>query len=125
MAERKRYFIVGLGSRADMFLRAMLVDYAERATVVGFCDPVDKGLPSLGHAIHHVLGDRTDGSLGPRAGVRIGLHAHQVDQTCEFRLFADRQRYRHHFLTEAFLESIQDLGKIRALPVHHVHCCQA
>jgi predicted dehydrogenase len=39
VTERKRYFIVGLGSRADMFLRAILVDYAERATLVGFCDP--------------------------------------------------------------------------------------
>lgn len=38
MPERKRYAIVGLGSRSRMFTTAMLKDYSERAQLVAFCD---------------------------------------------------------------------------------------
>lgn len=38
MAERKRYAVVGLGSRSRMFTTAVLKDYADRAALVAFCD---------------------------------------------------------------------------------------
>lgn len=38
MPERKRYAIVGLGSRSRMFTTAILKDYSERAQLVAFCD---------------------------------------------------------------------------------------
>ena len=38
MAERKRYAIVGLGSRSQMYTAALLKDYADRAALVAFCD---------------------------------------------------------------------------------------
>ncbi|HEX6291023.1 MAG TPA: Gfo/Idh/MocA family oxidoreductase [Herpetosiphonaceae bacterium] len=38
MPERKRYAIVGLGSRSRMFTTAILKDYSERAELVAFCD---------------------------------------------------------------------------------------
>jgi predicted dehydrogenase len=37
-AKRKRYLIVGLGARAELFVRAILNDYADRAELVGLCD---------------------------------------------------------------------------------------
>jgi predicted dehydrogenase len=37
-ANRKRYLIVGLGARAELFVRAILNDYADRAELVGLCD---------------------------------------------------------------------------------------
>ena len=36
---RTRYAVVGLGSRARMFVNALLTDYASRGELVGFCDP--------------------------------------------------------------------------------------
>jgi predicted dehydrogenase len=38
MPERKRYAVVGLGSRSGMFTSAILKDFAERAELVGYCD---------------------------------------------------------------------------------------
>jgi predicted dehydrogenase len=38
MAERKRYAVVGLGSRSRMFTTALLKDYADRAELVAYCD---------------------------------------------------------------------------------------
>ena len=38
MPERKRYVVVGLGSRSRMFTTAVLQDYADRAELVAFCD---------------------------------------------------------------------------------------
>lgn len=38
MAERKRYAVVGLGSRSRMFTTALLKDYPDRGELVAFCD---------------------------------------------------------------------------------------
>ena len=38
MTQRKRYAVVGLGSRSRMFTTAILKDYADRAELVAFCD---------------------------------------------------------------------------------------
>jgi predicted dehydrogenase len=38
MSERKRYAIVGTGSRSGMFVNAITVTYNEMAELVGFCD---------------------------------------------------------------------------------------
>jgi predicted dehydrogenase len=38
MPERKRYAIVGLGSRSRMFTTAILKDYPDRAQLVAYCD---------------------------------------------------------------------------------------
>ena len=38
MSERKRYAVVGLGSRSRMFTTAVLKEYADRAELVAFCD---------------------------------------------------------------------------------------
>ncbi len=38
MTERKRYAVVGLGSRSRMFTTALLKDYADRSQLVAFCD---------------------------------------------------------------------------------------
>lgn len=38
MPERKRYAVVGLGSRSRMFTTAILKDYPDRAELVAFCD---------------------------------------------------------------------------------------
>src|SRR5689334_1171425 len=38
MSERKRYAVVGLGSRSRMFTTAVLKDYADQAELVAFCD---------------------------------------------------------------------------------------
>ena len=38
MPERKRYAVVGLGSRSRMFTTAVLKDYADRAELVAYCD---------------------------------------------------------------------------------------
>jgi predicted dehydrogenase len=37
--ERRRYALVGTGSRAEMFLRALATDHADRAEVVALADP--------------------------------------------------------------------------------------
>jgi predicted dehydrogenase len=38
MPERKRYAVVGLGSRSRMFTTALLKDYADQAELVAYCD---------------------------------------------------------------------------------------
>ncbi len=38
MAQRKRYAVVGLGSRSRMFTTALLKEYADRAQLVAYCD---------------------------------------------------------------------------------------
>ncbi len=38
MPERKRYAVVGLGSRSRMFTTALLKDYPDRAALVAYCD---------------------------------------------------------------------------------------
>ena len=38
MSDRKRYAVVGLGSRSAMFTKALLGDYAEKNELVAFCD---------------------------------------------------------------------------------------
>ncbi len=38
MGERRRYALVGTGSRAEMFLRALATDHADRAEVVALAD---------------------------------------------------------------------------------------
>ena len=38
MSARKRYAIVGTGSRAGMFIDAIAQTYAEHAELVGLCD---------------------------------------------------------------------------------------
>ncbi|GAC1519059.1 MAG: Gfo/Idh/MocA family oxidoreductase [Herpetosiphon sp.] len=38
MSERKRYAVVGLGSRSRMFTTALLQDYGDRAELAAFCD---------------------------------------------------------------------------------------
>ena len=38
MSDRKRYAIVGTGSRSSMFSRALLTDYVEHHELVAFCD---------------------------------------------------------------------------------------
>ena len=38
MSERKRYAVVGLGSRSRMFTTALLKDYPDRSALVAFCD---------------------------------------------------------------------------------------
>lgn len=38
MPQRKRYAVVGLGSRSRMFTTALLKDYADRSELVAFCD---------------------------------------------------------------------------------------
>src|SRR6186713_831940 len=35
---RKRYALVGVGSRSGMYRNAVLKDYAEHAQMVGYCD---------------------------------------------------------------------------------------
>lgn len=39
MSERKRYAVVGLGSRSRMFTTALIKDYPDRGELVAFCDP--------------------------------------------------------------------------------------
>ena len=38
MSDKKRYAIVGTGSRAGMFVRAITETYRETSELVGFCD---------------------------------------------------------------------------------------
>jgi predicted dehydrogenase len=38
MSDRKRYAVVGLGSRSAMFTKALLGDYSEKNELVAFCD---------------------------------------------------------------------------------------
>src|SRR5919202_4837471 len=38
MSNRKRYAVVGLGSRSRMFTTALLKDYPEHGALVAFCD---------------------------------------------------------------------------------------
>lgn len=56
MPERKRYAVVGLGSRSRMFTTALLKDYHERAELVAYCDINQTRMDYYNHYYASTLG---------------------------------------------------------------------
>lgn len=56
MQARKRYAVVGLGSRSRMFTTALLKDYADRAELVAYCDLNQTRMDYYNHYYAQTLG---------------------------------------------------------------------
>jgi predicted dehydrogenase len=56
MAERKRYAVVGLGSRSRMYTTAVLKDYPDHGVLVAFCDQNQTRMDYYNHYYAQTLG---------------------------------------------------------------------
>lgn len=92
MPERKRYAVVGLGSRSRMFTTALLKDYADRAELAAYCDVNQTRMDYYNHAYAQALGAAPVPTYKPDAFDQM-LRQERVD--CVIVTAIDRTHHRY------------------------------
>lgn len=92
MPERKRYAIVGLGSRSRMYTTAILKDYPDRNVVVAYCDLNQTRMDYYNHYYAETLGAAPVPTYKPADFDRM-LEEQQVD--CVIVTSIDRTHHRY------------------------------
>jgi predicted dehydrogenase len=96
MAERKRYAVVGLGSRSRMFTTAVLKDYADRAELVAYCDVNQTRMNYYNHYYAQTLGAAPVPTYKPD-GFDQMLKQERVDGV----IVTSIDRTHHHYIIRA------------------------
>lgn len=92
MPERKRYAIVGLGSRSRMYTTALLKDYQERNVVVAYCDLNQTRMEYYNHYYAETLGAAPVPTYKPADFDRM-IEEQRVD--CVIVTSIDRTHHRY------------------------------
>ncbi len=92
MPERKRYAVVGLGSRSRMFTTAVLKDYADRAELVAYCDVNQTRMDYYNQYYAETLGARPVPTYKPDAFDQM-IAQERVD--CVIVTSIDRTHHRY------------------------------
>ncbi len=92
MSQRKRYAIVGLGSRSRMFSMALLQDYSAHGELVAFCDANQTRMDYYNRTFCDKLGAKPVATYKPE-GFDAMIEAEQVD--CVIVTTIDRAHHRY------------------------------